>query len=153
MVNGAAKKQLREIKSIQEKIGARQALKLELKQLERLIARLGQFSEECEECQTFLSEIAIHTERLKKSKGTLEKPDLQEFKRISRKIASHLRRKHKLVSRGHYSGIGISIGMLLAIPVAFFTRNTLAGFFVGVCAGTLIGTKLDSNANKKGLVI
>ena len=68
-------------------------------------------------------------------------------------ITQHLQKEHKLVTEGHYMGIGMMMGTGIGTAIGAGTDNTVIGTTFGMAIGTAIGSYLDKKAKKEGRVI
>ena len=83
-------------------------------------------------------------------------PNKKERRRYSKKIDSlvkHLQKQHKLVTEGHYMGIGLAIGVGIGAVIGAALGNPGIGTPIGVGIGLAIGSYLDKKAKKEGRVI
>lgn len=85
---------LTDLAKLNEEIGEERAKQFNLKQLERIIKRLGSFSSKCEECEKFLLELNQQLEKLMNTHGHFEKMDMKEYRSLVNAGMSHLQKTH-----------------------------------------------------------
>ena len=126
--------------------------KYKLDLLLRLAAKVDNFANICGECQNFKQEIT----RLTASLGgavQLSKEERKSYSRSLNTITKHLQKEHKLVTEGHYLGIGMMIGAGIGTILGNVLDNTGIGTPLGIAIGLAVGSYLDKKAKKEGRVI
>ncbi len=147
-------KLIRELKSLKGEIGSKQAKRLNLKLLQSAANKMRSFAIDCNECEKHLEDLTGHVELIRSRHGKLERRELRQHQRLLNGIVLHMRKKHKLVAEGYYSGVGMSFGMSLGLGIGLgMFGNPAVGIAVGLAAGIGVGAALDNNAKKKGRVI
>ena len=139
-----------ELNSIKLNLDAKQIKKLQIDRLERIISRLDQYSEGCNECEKHLE--FIETDVIDKLKA-LDKQNINYYNLHINKIIAHLRNKHKLAVEGQYMAMSMSLGMAMGMVLGLTLKNTTFGIGPGLCIGIAIGVAIDADAKKKGKVI
>ena len=114
--------------------------------------RVDSFSSECGECQIFQQDITQLTQDLGYLAQWSKEKRKSYFKAINN-IIKHLQKQHKLVSEGHYIGIGMAIGVGIGTAIGAALDNPGAGTGIGTAIGLAIGGYLDKKAKKEGRVI
>ena len=140
------------INSHKTTLDKKEAKKYKLDLLLPLAARVDSFASICGECQNLKAEI----NRLTASLGgavQLSKEERKSYSRSLNSIIKHLQKEHKLVTEGHYMGIGMAIGTGIGTAIGAGTDNTVIGTTFGMAIGTAIGNYLDKKAKKEGRVI
>ncbi|KNY25133.1 hypothetical protein Bccel_0390 [Pseudobacteroides cellulosolvens ATCC 35603 = DSM 2933] len=108
--------------------------------------------------------LSIFENELLDNLSYIDKSHLRNYMINLKKIVSHLCKKHKLITAGHYMGLymsmGTSLGMLCGMVVGLTSNKgefLPIGMSLGMCFGMSIGIStgsiMDSNARKKGNVI
>lgn len=144
---------LAELRELAEKVGKKEAKRLKLKRMERVVALL-QSQAECEHCGQLLHELGQHLGDLVNSGGQLEKEDLNRHYQKLEAVVSHLQKCHQMVSEGHYVSIYLSLGLALGVSFGLTIFDNLAlGLAIGLSLGVAVGTAKDEAAKKKGLQI
>ncbi|HEY9063299.1 MAG TPA: hypothetical protein VIO64_22795 [Pseudobacteroides sp.] len=152
---------IEKIDMLKSNLGAKKVKALQIYRLENILNKLTQYSDGCSECKYLLS---IFESQLLNNLDCIDKSHLKNYMITLKKIISHLHKKHKLITAGHYIGIymsmGTSLGMLCGMVIGLISNKgefQSIGMSLGMCfgmsIGILIGTIKDSNAKKKGNVI
>jgi len=126
--------------------------KYKLDLLLRVAKRVDSFSSGCGQCQIFQQDISQLTQDL----GYIvhaPKERRKSYLKTINNIIKHLQKQHKLVSEGHYIGIGMAIGMGIGAALGAILDNPGAGTGIGTAIGLAIGGYLDNKAKKEGRVI
>ena len=148
---------LKMLDEIKENIDKKQFKKLKLSITERIIKRLYSFSNECEECESYLNSFGkLIEEMIKKDVFIVEK----ELKLLIKSVTTHLQKKHKLVTDNYYTNTYMSYGIALGLPFGVVFSQLLKqpafigiGLPIGMSIGVAIGTELDKKAKEEGLLI
>ena len=144
---------VKEINPYRDTLSKKDYKKYKLDLLLRLARRVEDFSSSCGECQTFQGEITRLTQELSL---LIQMPNKEKRKGYNKSIngmVKHLQKTHKLVSKGHYMGIGIAIGMGIGTAIGIALDNPGIGPTIGTGIGVAIGSYLDKKAQKEGRVI
>ena len=140
------------INSYRDTLTEKEAKKYKLDFLLRVAGRVDQFSEECGRCQIFQQEITQLLQDLG-NLSLLSKGARQSYGRAIKNMVKHLQHDHKLITAGHYVGLGTSIGTGLGVAIGAAMGNVGGGIPIGMAIGVAIGIYLDSKAKKEGRVI
>lgn len=139
------------LKALAEKVGEREAKRLNLDKMQRVINKLQSFADGCQECANFLTEMDEHIERIMAAEGPMDKSALQAHKQLLSGMGSHLQKSHQLLPEGHYMSMYMSIGFALGISFGLTLMDNIAiGMSLGLCIGIAIGVAMDEDARKKG---
>jgi len=140
------------IDSYQDTLTKKEAKKYKLDFFLRIAGRVAGFSEECGRCQIFQQEITQHVQNLG-NLSLLSQGTRQNYGRAIKNMVRHLQQDHKLITKGHYVGLGTSIGTGLGVAIGAAMGNVGSGIPIGIGIGVAIGIYLDSKAKKEGRVI
>ena len=147
---------VRIIGSYQVSLSQKEQKKYKLDWLLRLAGRVDEFSSGCGQCQVFQQEITEFARGLgnlvQMPKQVTDK-ERKRYKNILNTITRHLQKQHKLVTRGHYLGICMTIGSGVGVALSAGLGETALGMPVGIAMGAAIGSVLDARAKKEGRVI
>jgi len=130
----------------------REQKRYKLDLLARLALRTNTFSAECTKCAALNWEMRRNAESLAsiiKLSGEERRRYLQSIK----DIVKHLRKGHKLVTKGQYRTLFAGIGVVLGAGLGAASKNYALGTSAGVSICVTIGTQLDKKAEKDGRVI
>jgi len=129
------------------------AKKLELPKVERLVARLVEFSG-CLGCQDYVVKLTGLLQGLTERFEQLERSDYKALSLLAQDITTHLEKEHQLIPDGYYIGtyiaLGVSLGLIFGMNIF---DNLPMGLGIGLSLGVAIGAGLDGDAKKKGRVI
>jgi len=142
----------RVINSYKDTLSQKEAKKYKLDLLLRVSGRVDQFSEECGRCQIFQQEITQLLQNLG-NLSLLSKGTRQSYGRAIKNMVKHLQQDHKLITRGHYVGLGSALGTGIGVAIGAAMGNVGGGIPIGLAIGVAIGLYLDSKAKKEGRVI
>ena len=144
---------IKKISSYKDTLSKKDYKKYKLDLLMRVARRVDGFSAYCGQCQLFQQDITGLTTEL----GLLtQMPSKEGVKSYSKKISSmvkHLQKQHKLVSEGHYMGIGAGMGVAIGTALGAAMDNTGAGTGIGTTIGIAVGSYLDNKAKKEDRII
>jgi len=126
--------------------------KYKLDLLLRVAERVYSFSSRCGQCQIFQQDISQLTQDLGYLVHTPKEKRKSYFKTINN-IIKHLQKHHKLISEGHYIGIGMTIGAGIGTALGAIFENLGIGTGIGTAIGLAIGVYLDKQAKKEGRII
>lgn len=142
------------VREMKDAVGGPTTKKLNLDKCERMIERLGSFSDSCPECKQNLLDLQTHFTELQENIGPLQADTLKCHNQWINQIASHLQKQHKLVAEGTYLAIymslGLSMGMVFGLTI--FDNIGLA-MPMGLSIGLALGSAMDADARKKGKTI
>jgi hypothetical protein len=126
--------------------------KYKLDFLERVAKRVNKLSSMCGECYQYKGEI---TTLLNNLEGLIQLSPMatKDYRKKISTIATHLRKKHKLVAAGTYTAIGNAVGVALGVSFGAATGNLGAGIGIGAGVGAAIGVALEAKAKKEGKII
>ena len=143
---------IEKIARLSDEIDDKQVETLALDLLKRITIRLQSF--DCTECGNYLSEISGYVNYLDENKNSLEKQQLQEYRKIMEEIKIHLQNEHGLVPEGFYLGIYMSFGMSIGLLFGMIVfDNFVLGMPIGMAIGVAIGSGIDADYKKKGKTI
>lgn len=141
------------IEKLRSTISKEHSKRLDLNKCERVVDKLGSFSEGCIECQQKLLNLKNHFEQLEAKVNEIDK-ESKHHKQVIRGIVSHLQKEHKLVPEGFYLSLYMSIGMSIGVMFGLTIMDNLAlGISFGMSTGIALGAGLDADAKKKGNTI
>ena len=144
------------IGSYQVSLSQKEQKKYKLDWLLRLAGRVDEFSSGCGQCQVFQQEITEFARGLgnlvQMPKQVTDK-ERKRYKTMLNTITGHLQKQHKLVTKGHYAGLGMAIGSVIGVAIGAGLGNTNFGMPVGIGVGLAVGSALDARAKKEGRVI
>jgi len=143
---------VKEINLHKDILSQKDAKKYKLDLLLRIAERVDSFSAECGQCQIFQQDITQLTQDLGFLTQWSKEKRKSYFKTINN-IIKHLQKQHKLVSEGHYIGIGMAIGAGIGTALGAIFKNPGIGTGTGTVIGLAIGSYLDKKAQKEGRVI
>ncbi|HEY5582967.1 MAG TPA: hypothetical protein VIK78_00535 [Ruminiclostridium sp.] len=121
--------------------------------LVRIINRLVSFSDNCEECLSFLNSLEPYIDSIEVN---ADKQKDKTYHVYLNSIISHLQLKHKLVTDNYYTMVCLPLGMVFGSAfsaIGSFKGMSSGGIGIGLCLGVAIGSGMDANAKKKGSVI
>ncbi|MFA1819702.1 hypothetical protein ACDX78_05805 [Virgibacillus oceani] len=137
-------------KTVDEEI----AKKLELEKCDRIIQKLSSFSPDCEACDQHFIDLENHIMQLRDKSDQLTEEDIKQHKQIIDDISAHLQKEHKLVTKGYYLSIYISMGAGIGVVLGLLVFDNIGlGLPIGFGIGVAIGAGLDADAEKKGMVL
>ncbi|KGP72839.1 hypothetical protein [Pontibacillus yanchengensis] len=140
--------------NIKEKLDEEDTSKLELERCQRIIHRASTYSSNCKACGDYLLELESHLHDLYEKVEHGKEPNVKEHRSFVGNIVSHMQKEHKLVTKGYYMSVFISIGTGLGLVFGSLLFDQLAlGLPIGFMLGIAIGAGLDEDAKKKGNVI
>ncbi|WP_257391520.1 hypothetical protein [Cytobacillus gottheilii] len=145
-----------DIEELKNRVGEKNAAKLELDKCMRIIKRLEEFSANCEECHQYVNDLESHFIKLLNQTKTeeLTQQDIKLHRKITANITSHLINKHKLVTSGYYMSVYLSLGLSLGMVFGLLLFDNMPlGLPIGMGIGVAIGSGLDTDAKKKGKVL
>ena len=143
---------VKEISLHKDILGKKESKKYKLDLLLKIAQRVDSFSSHCGACQIFQQDITQLTQDLGYIVQASKDKRKGYFKKINN-ITKHLQKHHKLVSEGHYIGIGIAIGVAIGTGVGTALGKPGIGPGLGIALGLAIGAYLDNKAKKEGRVI
>jgi hypothetical protein len=142
-----------QINQLKETLPEKDYKKLKLDMLLCVAERTDEFSDRCGQCQISQQDIStlvpdigylVQTGDKERRKSHLKKID---------SIVSHLRKQHKLVTEGYYTGIAMVIGAGIGAALGAATDIIGAGVPLGIGAATVIGIALDAKAKRENRVL
>lgn len=131
------------------------AAKLNIGQSERMIKKLAELAEACEDCRTNLVNWDVQITQLKTGMGhgKLAETEVKAYRKLVKDTLAHLEKKHKIVTENYYLTLYMSLGISLGLPFGMLFDNIALGIPIGIGIGLAIGAGMDEDARKKGLVI
>ncbi|MBH1940625.1 hypothetical protein I5677_06965 [Mobilitalea sibirica] len=122
--------------------------------LERITQRLIEFSDNCDECTNFITDLTDLLNDIIYKQEPLDKKDFMRFQSKLKVITQHMEKEHNLLPDGHYISmylpLGISFGLIFGL---ILFDNISMGLPLGVAFGLIIGSSMDADAKKKGKTI
>ena len=143
---------VKEINLHKDILGKKGSKKYKLDLLLRVAKRADSFSSGCGQCQMFQQDVTQLTQDLGYLAQWSKERRKSYFKTINT-ITKHLQKQHKLVTEGHYIGIGLAIGIGIGAAIGAALDNPGAGTGIGAAIGLAIGSYMDNKAKKEGRVI
>ena len=143
----------KEINSYKDTLSKKEQKKYKLDLLPRVAERVEDFSSYCGECQAFQQEITTLVQDLG---NLMQMPGREAVKRYSEAVSNmvkHLQKQHKLVSEGHYVGIGLAIGAGVGTVFGSALEGAGIGTAIGTAIGFTIGSYLKKKAEEEGKLI
>ncbi|MFC2015285.1 hypothetical protein ACFLUP_04790 [Chloroflexota bacterium] len=141
------------INQLKETLNEKDYKKYKLNLLLCVAQRVSEFSPECGQCQIAQQDISTLAQDLGYLVQTADKDRRKTHLKAIDRIVSHLRKEHKLVTEGHYMGIGMVFGSSIGVALGAIGDNVGSGIPIGVGIGIAIGAALDAKAKKEGRVI
>lgn len=130
---------LRQIADIRKEISSKRTKQLGLDLTEKIVHRLSSFSHECMECENYMHILEVNIADIMRVVCQQEQNSLEEYFANLKSITTHLQKKHKLVTEGYYTGLYMSIGTALGLPL-------------GMVFSQRIGNKWSCNLRYSGVV-
>lgn len=145
---------LQTLEELKATTGPKEAKRLDMAKVGRLIHRLDAFAGECPQCNEDLSELHDHILQLKETNITTDKTKVKAFTSKLNGISSHLQKVHKLIPEGYFMSLYMSIGISLGVAFGLTLMDNLAlGMPIGMAIGIAVGSGMDADAKKKGRTI
>ncbi len=136
-----------------DSLSKKEQKRYQLDLLTRVARRVAEFNEECGECQLFQQEITAYVNELGNMVHLADNVRRKKYTKRLKQTVRHLQSQHKLVSKGHYVGLWLSIGTGIGVAIGAAMDNVGAGIPIGIGIGVAIGTMLDAKAKKEDRVI
>jgi len=143
----------KELSPYQDRLSKKEYKKYKIALLLRVASRVDSFSAACGECQMLQPEITRLAEELGNLIQMPGKEGRKNHNNTINSIIKHLQKEHKLVSEGHYLGIGMAIGAGIGTALGAALGNTGAGSGLGTALGVAIGAYLNKKAKDEDRVI
>lgn len=115
--------------------------------------KIDSFSDVCEKCQDSKIEISKLAEDIGNIILNDDSAKSKVFQEEVNQFIKHLREKHKLVSKGYYTGLMSSLGIGIGVALGTAFSDIPYGSVIGTAGCILIGIALDFKAQKDGRVI
>lgn len=145
---------INDLNYIESNIESKKANKLQVYKIKRIIKRLDEFSQECDQCNHYFEEVNDQIQNLKNHVRDINNYNLKEYKIITNNIINHLQKVHRLIPKGYYTdtymAIGISMGLIFGL---LLFDNIALGLPLGLAVGLAIGAGEDAKAKKDGKII
>lgn len=141
------------ISTYQGSLSKKEQKKFQLDLLTRVTRRVAGFNDECGECQLFQQEITVYVNELGNMIHLADNARRKKYAKRLKQTVRHLKSEHKLVPKGHYAGIWISIGTGIGVAIGAGMDNVGAGIPIGIGIGVAVGMMLDAKAKKEDRVI
>jgi len=136
-----------------DSLSKKEQKKFQLDLLTRVARRVAEFNEECGECQLFQQEITVYVNELGNMIHLADNARRKKYAKRLKQTVRHLKSEHKLVPKGHYVGIWISIGTGIGVAIGAGMDNVGAGIPIGIGIGVAVGMTLDAKAKREDRVI
>jgi hypothetical protein len=136
-----------------DSLSKKEQKRYQLDLLARVARRVTAFNEECGECQLYQQEIGAYVNELGNMVHLEDNVRRKRYAKRLKQTVRHLQSQHKLVPKGHYVGIWISIGTGIGVVIGAGMSSVGAGIPIGIGIGVAIGTMLDNKAKKEDRVI
>jgi hypothetical protein len=143
----------RKLDPYKSSLSKKEQKKFQLDLLTRVTRRVAEFNEECGECQLFQQEITAYVNELGNMVYLADNVRRKKYAKRLKQTVRHLKSEHKLVPKGHYVGIWISIGTGIGVAIGAGMDNVGAGIPIGIGIGVAVGMMLDAKAKKEDRVI
>ena len=117
-----------------------------------MVGRIDEFSHTCGECQSHKQHITTIMSELNILLQMPTREGRKAYAKSRQEVVSHLKKVHKLVEPGYYTGIGIAIGSGLGVALGS-TIEKYAFTGAGVALGLVIGYWLEQKAKKEGRLL
>lgn len=129
-----------------------------LKKVERdyfvkLLDKMATHAASPEALATFQQEMEDLVATIPTENGFNDKQIRRNFSKKKACIKNTATSKHKLVTKGYYTGIWMSLGIALGMPWGVAFGNIALGLPIGLAIGLAVGSSLDAKAEKEGKVI
>jgi len=141
------------ISAYQSSLSKKEQKKFQLDLLLRVTRRVAEFYDECGECQLFQQEITAYVNELGNMVHLDDNIRRKQYAKRLKQTVRHLQSQHKLVSKGHYVGIWISIGTGIGVAIGAGMDSIGGGIPIGIGIGVAVGMMLDKKAKKEDRVI
>ncbi|KYG26104.1 hypothetical protein [Alkalihalobacillus trypoxylicola] len=142
------------VEEMRSKVDKKTAVKFDIESFKKIVQRLSSFAPECEECRRHFVDLEEHILQMKEKGSQLSEQDSKDYRLKINHLTSHLTKKHKLITKGYYMSIYMSIGMSLGLLFGISVMDNIAlGLPIGMSIGLAIGISLDTDAEKKGMVL
>ena len=136
-----------------DSLSKKEQKRYQLDLLARVARRVAGFYDECGECQLFQQEITAYVNELGNMVYLADNVRRKKYAKRLKQTVRHLQGQHKLVPKGHYIGIWMSIGTGIGVAIGAAMDNVGAGIPIGIGIGVAIGVMLDGKAKKEDRVI
>ena len=136
-----------------DSLSKKEQKRYQLDLLTRVARRVAGFYDECGECQLFQQEITAYVNELGNMVHLADNVRRKKYAKRLKQTVRHLQGQHKLVPKGHYVGIWMSIGTGIGVAIGAAMDNVGAGIPIGIGIGVAIGVMLDGKAKKEDRVI
>ena len=147
------KETVEKISSCQSSFSKKERKKYQLDLLRRVARRVAVFYDECGDCQLFQQEITAYVNELGNMVHLADNVRRKQYAKRLKQTVKHLQSQHKLVPKGYYTGICISIGSGIGVAIGAGMGTVGAGIPIGIGIGVAIGAMLDAKAKREDRVI
>ena len=127
--------------------------KYKVEMVSRIVARVDSFSEICGECESARQEINNIVNDLRNLIQLSSKEARKNYYQTIDNITKHLKKEHKLITRGQYFGICIGIGLALSSGIGTAFGEPGIGPGIGIAIGVAIGYALEEKARREGRIL
>jgi len=141
------------ISAYQSSLSKKEQKKYQLDLLLRVTRRVAEFHDECGECQLFQQEITAYVNELGNMIHLADDTRRKQYRKRLKQTVRHLQGQHKLVPKGYYAGIWISIGTAIGVAIGAGMDSVGAGIPIGIGIGVAVGMMLDAKAKREDRVI
>ncbi|MFC2071438.1 hypothetical protein ACFLUU_01785 [Chloroflexota bacterium] len=144
---------LKQLNQLKDTLSEKDYKKYKLNLLLCVAERIAQFSLECGQCQLLQQDISTLTQDVANIIRVADKDKRKAHLKTINRMIGHLRKQHKLVTKGYYMGIGVAIGTGISVALGAAMDTVGSGIPIGIGIGVAIGAALDTKAKKEDRVI
>lgn len=119
----------------------------------KLLEKMATHAASPETLATFQQNMEDLVAAIPTENGFNDKQTRRNFTKKKACIKNTATSKHKLVTKGYYTAIWMSLGIALGMPWGVTFGNIALGMPIGLAIGLAIGSSLDAKAAKEGRVI
>jgi len=142
-----------QISQLKDTLDEKDHKKFKLDLLLCVAQRVSEFSLECGPCQIAQQTISTLTQDISNIIQIADKGKRKAHIKAINTITGHLQKQHKLVTKGYYMGIGLTIGSGIGLSLGAVMDNAGSGMPLGIGIGIAIGAALDAKAKREGRII
>ena len=152
----------KKIDTKRDKIYKRDFKFFKIDRLVRITERIDEFSNKCEECNNFKTEIEQITDKLPEYINGSPR-QRAEYEKRNETIVKHLKNIHNLVQAEYYSAVyaltGLGAGTVFGCGISylihpgFLRYGFLCGFTIGIITGRILGKRKDKRNKKENLIL
>lgn len=138
-----------EINRIRSTLQPENIKKYKVNSLNEIVHKLDKHADECEECSklinSFRADVLNHLKSIDNKQS--------KYESNVKKILSHLRVKHYVVTGGFFISIYVPVGIGVGFLIGSFLNNLVVGFAIGIAGGLIAGAIIEFVARKNGFLI